>query len=331
MSIKATCSHVINDDDTITFHYEVTSSSNITYIYLEYYGYGSSNQPIMELKEFTDVGKSWQYTWAVQSHIVPWIQGTYMIKATNSGREETSKSGTFFQEKKGSMLNVWGAANNFEDYVTLWGYGEADIENPIHYAKFEWTGFDGTGQVTTGEKLLPTVFLAEPSLSVKTNCSSHYKGSAKITMNNGITSKISNFNWCAKSENEEHEGLTMTSLRIDKNGTTGMVDGKFVIGTKLLIEAKIDDSNATKIITKQDHIYIDTTLGYYILYLKEYFIFKNFKANDVTWTIEKTSGDIGTLKDGKLTIDYQRTATAKVTAAYRGYSASIIVEAVGSV
>lgn len=239
MSIKATCSHVINDDDTITLHYEITSSSNITYVYLEYLGYGSSNEPIKELKEFYNAGTSWRYTWTVQSHVVPWIQGTYMVKATNSGREEVSENATWYQEKKDSMLNVWGAANNFEEYVTLWGYGEADIESPVHYAKFEWTGFDSTGKVIAGEKILPTVFLAEPSLSVKTNCSSHYKGSAKITMNNGIISKVSDFSWCAKSENEKNVGLTMASFGVNKNGTIGMVNGKYVVGTKLLLEGKV--------------------------------------------------------------------------------------------
>ena len=240
MSIKTNCSHVINDDDTITLYYDVTSTSNISYIYLESFGYSSSGQPIKELLEFHNLNKTtWSYSWTLKSHVVPWIQGGYQIKAQNIERNEEVRHGIWYQENNNSILNVWGAANNFNENVVLWGYGESDIENPIHYAKFEWTGFDSRGIVTSGEKILPTVFLAEPSVSVKIPCSANYKGTAKVTMFNGITSKTSSFDWCARSENDKNVGLTMQSFGVNNAGTIGIQNGKYVVGTKLLLEGKI--------------------------------------------------------------------------------------------
>lgn len=83
------------------------------------------------------------------------------------------------------------------------------------------------------------------------------------------------------------------------------------------------------ITAKQEYLSVNTNIGDYILYMEEYFTFTNVNADNVTWTIEKTSGDIGTLNNsGILEIAFMTEATAKVTATYNDTSASIIVQAV---
>ena len=87
--------------------------------------------------------------------------------------------------------------------------------------------------------------------------------------------------------------------------------------------------NNISITANQEYLSINTNIGEYKLYMKEYFTFTNVSADNVTWTIEKTSGDIGTLNSsGVLEIAFQTVATAKVTATHNGVSASIIVQAV---
>lgn len=87
------------------------------------------------------------------------------------------------------------------------------------------------------------------------------------------------------------------------------------------------------ITAKQEYVSVNTNIGDYQLNMEEYFTFTNVDVDDVTWTIEKTSGDIGTLyNNGILGIDFQTVATARIIATYNGAlsstSASIIVKAV---
>ena len=87
--------------------------------------------------------------------------------------------------------------------------------------------------------------------------------------------------------------------------------------------------NPITITAKQEYISINTNMGDYQLDMKEYFTFTNVNVDNVTWTIENTSGDIGTLNSsGILEIAFQTVATAKVTATYNDFSASTIVQAV---
>lgn len=87
--------------------------------------------------------------------------------------------------------------------------------------------------------------------------------------------------------------------------------------------------NNMKITAKQGYVSVNTNMGDYELNMKDYFVFTNVNADSVTWTIEKTSGDIGTLNSsGMLSIAFQTEAAAKVTATYNGISASITVQAV---
>jgi uncharacterized protein YjdB len=78
----------------------------------------------------------------------------------------------------------------------------------------------------------------------------------------------------------------------------------------------------------QNKINVDTTNGDVRLDMKEYFTFKGISQNDATWTLEKITGNIGTLNSERiLAISHNTEATANVKVTYGNITATINVVA----
>ena len=127
----------------------------------------------------------------------------------------------------------------------------------------------------------------------------------------------------------DNNGLVSRNTETNSQGTS-FIYAK--CGTKIAscgVLVSTSNTTTTTITAKQEYVSVNTNMDDYQLNMKEYFTFTNVNTDNVIWTIEKTSGDIGTLNSsGILSIAFQTEATAKITATFNGVSASTIVQAV---
>ena len=119
---------------------------------------------------------------------------------------------------------------------------------------------------------------------------------------------------------------------VDDNGVvTSIATGVSIITATC--DSKTDTCNVEvheiqPITVIQSHITVDSSLGETNLDMKEYIEIENIDFNDITWSLENTNGNIGTINnEGILVIPYETIATAIITASIDNESVSITVEA----
>lgn len=139
---------------------------------------------------------------------------------------------------------VWGAANNFNDNIILWGYASSTKNEPIESATFQYSGFDKNGQTISKTKIFETVFLSNPSISFKTECSNKYKGSCVIIMKTKKETQTYSFSWNKVSDNNITSGdNSVTNITVKNNsGSTG---SSFPENTKLTYTATFKTATVT--------------------------------------------------------------------------------------
>lgn len=253
MAASITLTHTINDDGTeFTFNFNVTNNRNLRQVYIEYYGYNPSNKPIMECKTFNNVTsqKTWSYTWKVSTGLVSWMEGYYRIKVTDSYGYVTDTRKAW-KENSGQpcdgFLVAWGESIIAGDYIKLYAHASSHYNYPVTYVKFEWSGFDANGNKATGERIVDNILDDFPSIEQDTPCSKKHPGSYKLTIKNQKQSETISGTWAANGVQDTNPNyLSVTSLVIDKNRTTGIKDGKYVVGTRFMIVANFSSRYGTK-------------------------------------------------------------------------------------
>jgi hypothetical protein len=119
-------------------------------------------------------------------------------------------------------LKVWGAANNFENKIVLWGYATSTKEEPVESATFKYVGYDANGKLVSKTKVFDTVFLSSPSISLQTDCSNKYTGSCTVTMKTKNQVNSYDFEWGTLSSNNITAGsYSVSSISVQASGTTG--------------------------------------------------------------------------------------------------------------
>ncbi len=251
MAASATLTYSVNSDGTeFIFNFNVTNNRNLRQIYIEYYGYNSVGKPIMECKTIDTTARTWSYSWKVSSGIVSWQEGYFRIKVTDSYWQVTDTRKNW-KENSGQpcdgYLVCWAASSISGNIMKLYAHGSSHYNYPVTYVKFEWSGRDANGNLATGERIVDNILDDFPSIEQDTPCSKNYPGTYKITMKNGKQVETRSGSWIANGTQDTNPSLlSVTSVTVDNSRTTGMKNGKYVVGTKFMIVATFNNRYTTK-------------------------------------------------------------------------------------
>lgn len=183
-------------------------------------------------------------------------QGTYTVTVSN---------GTLLKTWNGSWSG-YSPVDNSHDYkvdvetqgsngiinIGAWDYGSApDMSGTFKSFSITWSGYDSNGKSISGTGT-PAISqrsktYVEGSLSTKLDF--QYYGNATgtlVTTNGTYTSKTSWGTKTPSTSSSTSSTLTITSFVIDDKNTTGMKNGKYVIGTKLRLKVTVKSSHGTK-------------------------------------------------------------------------------------
>ena len=139
--------------------------------------------------------------------------------------------------------------------IGAWDYGSApDMSGTFKSFSILWNGYDKNGRAIsgTGTPIIMQKSKTYMEADLNTALDFGYKGSATGTLVTVYGTYTCKTTWGSKvpssssSSSSSSSTLSITSLTIDKANTTGMVNGKYVIGTKLRIKATVSSSVGTK-------------------------------------------------------------------------------------
>lgn len=260
MSLRAYCTHVLQEnDDDFKINFEADSDDDIDRIVIDYEGVDIFNQTRRGTKEFRPTNRRFRHTWnlnAIVGHIIlRSVPGfARIIVYDKFGRHATYTTNWGVKEYK-YHLDIWAEAKiGAHGHVELFAYG--GVFYPIDHIIFEWSGYSHLGIPVSGKEVIHShriKHIKYPHATVHsehTTCSPRWPGQATITITNGYITRAFKLSWPIlehpEPEPEPKEVLNITDLYIDANKTTGMKDGKYIVGTKLAIVGKVESSNGLK-------------------------------------------------------------------------------------
>lgn len=136
--------------------------------------------------------------------------------------------------------------------IGAWDYGSVpDMSGTFKSFSISWRGYNSKGKAISGSgtptiKKQSTTYM---SADLPTDLDFGYTGSATgtlVTKYGTYTSKATWGRGTPSAPSEQKGSISITSFYVDNGSTTGMVDGKYVIGTKLCFKATIQSTYATK-------------------------------------------------------------------------------------
>ena len=144
--------------------------------------------------------------------------------------------------------------------VTMTCYAETTdeyngIDDYLVSMSIYWSGKDSNGNSISGSKVFNNIKEEKAVYTFTTNCSAKYYFEATMNVASKNSSRSTtcahNPNWSntssgSSSSSNSGSVLSITSFIVDDANTTGMVDGKYVIGTKLRFKVTVKSTYGTK-------------------------------------------------------------------------------------
>ena len=227
-------------------------------------GKDSSGKSISGSKVFNNINKeSAYYSFSTNCSSNYYLEATMNVVSKNSSRSTTCAHNPNWSNTSSNASNhdykvdVEAQESNGIINIGAWDYGYVpNMSGTFKSFSITWNGYDKNGNAISGTGT-PTIkqkssTYMEADLSTKLDF--QYYGNATgtlVTIYGTYTSKTS---WGSKSptsssgssSSSSSSVLKITSFVVDDANTTGMKDGKYVIGTKLRFKVTVKSTYGTK-------------------------------------------------------------------------------------
>jgi hypothetical protein len=225
-------------------------------------GKDSSGKSISGSKVYNNINKkSASYSFSTNCSAKYYFEATMNVASKNSSRSTTcahnpnwSNTSSDSSSNHNYKVDVEAQEVNGVLNIGAWDYGSVpDMSGTFKSFSITWNGYDSNGKSISGTGS-PSISqksktYMEGSLSTKLDF--QYYGNATgtlVTTHGTYTNKTS---WGSKnpttsSGSNTGSSLSITSFVIDDANTTGMKNGKYVIGTKLKLKVTVKSTYGTK-------------------------------------------------------------------------------------
>lgn len=243
--------------------YAETNPGNLlSYIKLSWSGKDANGNPVSGTKTLYSISYTEQIACITGSasctiNCSVKYPGNYTVTVSNGILLETwNGSWTEYSPPDASSHNykvdVEAQERNGVINIGAWDYGSApDMSGTFKSFSITWSGYDSNGNPISGTGT-PTIAQRSKTYmeaDLSTKLAFQYYGNATgtlVTTSGTYTNKTS---WGSKrpiTNSDTDSSLTITSFVIDDANTTGMKNGKYVIGTKLKLKVTVKSTHGTK-------------------------------------------------------------------------------------
>ena len=248
-------------NNVILIGYGETNTSNpLSYVKLSWSGKDANGKSVSGTNTLYNISYSQQTAGMTGSaryttNCSVKYSGTYTVTISNGTLSKTwNGSWDGYEPATSYNYKVSVTAQEVNGVINIggWDYSSVpDMSGTFKSFSITWSGYDSKGNSISGSGT-PTISqrsktYIEGDLSTKLDF--QYYGNATgtlVTTHGTYTSKTS---WGSKkptTSNNTSGTLTITSFVIDNANTTGMKNGKYVIGTKLKLKVTVQSTYGTK-------------------------------------------------------------------------------------